>query len=105
MHREVGRGPALPAEVKQELLGRGGFLFSEAQTRTALEQAGFKAVLWRDDTQIALEWFNAALAGPPPGGLNLGVVMGPDFQAMTANLGRNLRDHPLGVLFSVLIRE
>ncbi len=26
LHREVGRGPALPAEVKQELLGRGGFV-------------------------------------------------------------------------------
>jgi len=81
------------------------FLFSEEQTRTALEQAGFKAVLWRDDTQIALEWFKAAIAGPPPGGLNLGVVMGPDFQAMTANLARNLREHRLGVLSSVLIRD
>ncbi|MGO8817039.1 MAG: SAM-dependent methyltransferase [Terriglobia bacterium] len=81
------------------------FLFSEDQTRTALEQAGFKAVLWRDDTQTSLEWFKAAIAGPPRGGLNLGVVMGPDFQAMTANLARNLREHRLGVLSSVLIRD
>ena len=26
LHREVGRGPALPAEVNQELLSRGGLL-------------------------------------------------------------------------------
>jgi Methylase involved in ubiquinone/menaquinone biosynthesis len=81
------------------------FLFSEDQTRTALEQAGFKAVLWGNDTQTALEWFKAAIAGPPPSGLNLGVVMGSDFQAMTANLARNLREHRLGVLSSVLIRD
>src|SRR5260370_40030458 len=31
------------------------FLLSEADTLTALEQAGFKAVLWRDDTATALE--------------------------------------------------
>jgi ubiquinone/menaquinone biosynthesis C-methylase UbiE len=36
------------------------FLLSEGDTRTALEQAGFKAVLWRDDTQTALDWFKAA---------------------------------------------
>ena len=29
------------------------FLLSEGDTRTALEQAGFQAVLWRDDTQTA----------------------------------------------------
>lgn len=80
------------------------FLLTEDQTRTALEQAGFRAVLWRDDTQTALEWFKASLAGPPSG-VNLGVVMGPDFQAMTANLARNLREHRLGVLSSVLIRD
>ena len=57
------------------------FLLSEGDTRTALEQAGFKAVLWRDDTQTALDWFKAVMAGSPPSGLNLGVVMGPDFRA------------------------
>ena len=50
----------------------------EADTRVALEKAGFKAALWRDDTQTALDWFKAAMAGSPPSGLSLGVVMGPD---------------------------
>ena len=80
------------------------FLLSEAETRTALEQAGFKVVLWRDDTEIALDWFKTAMAGPPPSGLSLGVVMGPDFPAPTGNLARNLRENRLGVLSAVLTR-
>ena len=38
------------------------FLLSEDATRMALEHAGFKAILWRDDIQIALDWFKAVLA-------------------------------------------
>ena len=30
------------------------FLLSESETRTALEAVGHKAVLWRDDTQVAM---------------------------------------------------
>jgi ubiquinone/menaquinone biosynthesis C-methylase UbiE len=81
------------------------FLLSEDNTRTALEQAGFKAVLWRDDTQTALDWFKAASAGTPPSGPNLGVLMGPDFPAIIGNLARNLRENRLGVLSAVLARD
>lgn len=86
------------------------FLLSEGDTRMALEQAGFKAVLWRDDTETALDWFKAAAAASPPSGLNpsglnLGVVMGPDFPALTSNLARNLHENRLGVLSAVLIRD
>jgi SAM-dependent methyltransferase len=81
------------------------FLFSEADTGAALEQARFEPVLWRDDTQTALDWFKAAMAGPPPSGPNLGVVMGPNFPAMTGNLARNIRENRLGVLSAVLIRD
>jgi SAM-dependent methyltransferase len=80
------------------------FLLSAAETRTALEQAGFKAVLWRDDTQTALDWFKA-MAGSPPPEPNLGVVIGLDFPAITANLARNLRENRLGVLSAVLTRD
>jgi SAM-dependent methyltransferase len=81
------------------------FLLSEADTRVALEQAGFKVALWRDDTQTALDWFKAAMASSPPSGLSLGVVMGPDFAAATGNLARNLRENRLGVLSTVLTRD
>ncbi len=80
------------------------FLLSEAETRTALEQAGFKSIFWRDDTRIALDWFQAMIAAGPPSGPNLGVVMGPDFPIMIGNLARNLRENRLGVLSAVLTR-
>src|SRR5690242_18519092 len=54
------------------------FLLSETVTRTAIEQAGFKAVLLRDDTETALDWFKAAMGAPLQSGPNLGVVMGPE---------------------------
>ena len=44
-------------------------------------------------------------AGSAPSGPNLGVVMGPQFQAMTGNLARNLGENRLGVLSAVLIRN
>jgi SAM-dependent methyltransferase len=81
------------------------FLLREGDTRTALERAGFKVALWRDDTQIALDWFKVAMAGSPPSKLNLGVVMGADFPVLTGNLARNLGENRLGVLSAVLTRD
>ena len=78
------------------------FLLNEGDTRTALEQAGFKVLLWRDDTQTALDWFKTVATGPAPGGLNLGLAMGPDFAAMIGNLARNIRENRLGVISAVL---
>jgi len=81
------------------------FLLSEGDTRSALAQAGFTVELWRDDTQIALEWFNAAFSGPQPTGPNLGILMGPDFRLAIANLAHSLRENHLGVLSAVLTRD
>ena len=81
------------------------FLLSEGDTRTALEQAGFKAVLWRDDTQTALDWFEVAMGAPPQSALNLGLVIGLDFPTITGNLARNIRENRLGVLSAVLTRD
>lgn len=81
------------------------FLLSEFYTRTALQRAGFKAVLWRDDTRIALDWFKAAMAGSATSGPNLSVVMGPDFREMAANLARNLQENRLGLLSAVLVHN
>lgn len=81
------------------------FLLTESETRTALEDAGYKAVLWRDDTEVVLEWFKTVMVAQGQSGLNLGLVMGPDFPAMTGNLARNLRENRLGVLSAVLIRD
>jgi SAM-dependent methyltransferase len=80
------------------------FLLTESHTRTALEEAGYKTVLWRDDTQVALDWFKTIIGAQPHSGPNLGVVMGPDFSAMTGNLARNLRENRVGVVSAVLTR-
>ena len=81
------------------------FLLSESQTRTTLEEVGYKAVFWRDDTQVARDWFKTVMGAQPQSGLNLGLVMGPDFPIMTGNLARNLREKRLGVLSAVLTRD
>jgi len=78
------------------------FLLTERDTRTTLEQAGFQAVLWCDDTKTALDWFNAVMSAPPQSGPNLGVVIGPDFPIIIGNLARNIRENRLGVLAAVL---
>lgn len=70
----------------------------------ALEQARFKTVFWRDDTQSTIDWFKAAMASSSSGP-NLGAVMGPDFPAIIGYLARNLRENRLGVLFAVLTSE
>ncbi len=78
---------------------------TESDTRLALEQAGFTPVLWRDDTELALEWFKMMTAGTASNGLNLGIVMGPKMREMTDNLGRNLREGRLGLLSAILKRD
>ena len=80
------------------------FLLSELDTRIALEQAGFKTVFWRNDTQSTIDWFKMAMASPPSEP-NLGAVMGPDFPAIIGNLARNLRENRLGVLSAVLTSD
>jgi SAM-dependent methyltransferase len=81
------------------------FLLSKRDTRRALEQAGFTHILWRDDTDIALDWLKTTMAASPLNGLSLGVVMGPDFREMTGNLARNLHEDRLGLLSAVLVRD
>jgi len=80
------------------------FLLTESHTRTALEEAGYKTALWRDDTQVALDWFKTIIGAQPNSGPNMGLVMGPDFSAMTGNLARNLSENRVGVLSAVLTR-
>lgn len=81
------------------------FLLTEADTRVALEQAGFTPIVWRDDTEAALEWFKKTMAGPPQNGLSLAVIMGQEMREMASNLARNVRENRLGVLFAVLKRD
>jgi hypothetical protein len=75
------------------------------EDHTAIEGAGYKVARWRDDTQVALDWFKTVMGTQQQSGPNLGLVMGPDFSVMTGNLARNLRENRLGVLSAVLTRD
>ncbi|MGF6782129.1 class I SAM-dependent methyltransferase [Paraburkholderia sp. GAS334] len=77
------------------------FLLTADATREAIEQAGFRTLAWQDDTEAAKAWFTQLRASGPPPSPNLGVVMGPDFAELTANLGRNLLERRLGILTAV----
>ena len=77
------------------------FLLTAAATREAIEPAGFRALTWQDDTEAAKAWFAQQRASGPPPSPNLGVVMGPDFAQLAANLGSNLMEGRLGILTAV----
>jgi sarcosine/dimethylglycine N-methyltransferase len=77
------------------------FVLTAAATREAIEPAGFRTLAWQDDTEAANAWFAQLRASGPPPSPNLGVVMGPDFMQLAANLGRNLVEGRLGILTAV----
>jgi sarcosine/dimethylglycine N-methyltransferase len=77
------------------------FLFTAAATREAIEPAGFRTLTWQDDSESAKAWITQLRASGPPPSPNLGVVMGPDFAQLSANLGRNLMESRLGILTAV----
>ena len=71
------------------------FLVQPGELRQLLEEAGFTIADWSDTTDAARTWF-VALAekirkeGLPPLGFHL--LLGPEFQAMAQNQGRNLQE-------------
>jgi SAM-dependent methyltransferase len=87
------------------------FLVTPDAMRAALEKAGFRVALWKDNTEVAVAWFAeqvkaraAAPAGPAPA-LGLHVAMGPDFPAFGANLGRNLKEGRAGIVQAIVERS
>ncbi|MBI3495685.1 MAG: class I SAM-dependent methyltransferase [Proteobacteria bacterium] len=77
------------------------FLLTAAATREAIESADFRALAWQDDTEAAKSWISMLRASGPPPSPNLGVVMGPDFAELAANLGRNLMEGRIGIVTAV----
>ena len=77
------------------------FLLTAPATREAIERAGFRALAWQDDTEAAKAWIAQLRRSGPPPSPNLGVVMGPDFAQLIANVGRDLMEGRLGVLTAV----
>lgn len=77
------------------------FLMTAAATRAAIDAAGFRALVWQDDTESAKAWVTERLSSGPPPAPNLGIVMGPEFAQLAANLGRNYMEGRLGTVTGV----
>lgn len=77
------------------------FLLTPDATRAAVEKAGFRVIVWQDDSATASAWFAQVRASGSPPSPNLGVVMGPDFGQLAANLARNLMEDRIGILTAV----
>ncbi|HEV2271589.1 MAG TPA: methyltransferase domain-containing protein [Steroidobacteraceae bacterium] len=77
------------------------FLLTPAATREAIDAAGFRALVWQDDTESAKAWIAERLSSGPPAAPNLGIVMGPGFAQLAANLGRNFMEGRLGTVTGV----
>ncbi|WFU09231.1 methyltransferase domain-containing protein [Rhizobium sp. CB3090] len=77
------------------------FLLTAAATREAIESAGFRTLVWQDSIEAARAWIAELRESGPPPSPNLGLVMGPDFAQLTANLGRSLMEGRLGILTAV----
>ena len=79
------------------------FLLTATATGAAIEAAGFRALTVRDDSELAKAWVIQLRASTPPPSpsLNLGVVMGPDFPQLAANLGRNIAEGRVGIFTAV----
>jgi SAM-dependent methyltransferase len=83
------------------------FLATRDELRGLLEKAGFAIVSWRDTTDLGREWFGAMrrrmqIEGASPLGFH--VLLGSDFQTMTQNMVRNLKENRIG-LVEVLARK
>ena len=77
------------------------FLLTAEATREAVEKASLRTSVWQDDSETAKAWFAQVRASGPPPSPNLGLVMGPDFAQLAANLARNLTENRIGILTAV----
>jgi sarcosine/dimethylglycine N-methyltransferase len=94
-----GSEPHYPAPWAQT--AETSFLLTAQATREAVERAGFRTLVWQDDTPIAKAWITKLRESGPPPAPNLGVVMGTGFGDALRNLGRSLMEGRIGVLTAV----
>jgi SAM-dependent methyltransferase len=80
------------------------YLLTAEATRAAVEGAGFRLLTSADDTGPATAWIAKLRESGPPPAPNLGMVVGPDFGQLVANLGRSLMEGRVGVLTAMFER-
>jgi SAM-dependent methyltransferase len=103
----AGSGDALYFPVPWARDPSTSFLVTPDAMRATLDRQGFRVMDWTDRTEAGIAWFETQLraratapAAPPAFALPL--AMGPEFPAMAANLGRNLREGRIGLIQALL---
>jgi ubiquinone/menaquinone biosynthesis C-methylase UbiE len=76
-------------------------LLKAEATREAIEAAGFRTLVWQDDSEAAKSWIAQLRESGPPPAPNLGQVVGPDFPQLLANMGRDLMEGRIGIVMAV----
>ncbi len=77
------------------------FLQTAEATRVVLEKTGFTIRAWRDVSGEAKAFFAAQKPPAEPPKLGLHLLLGPDFQTMAGNFGRNIGENRVGLLMAV----
>jgi SAM-dependent methyltransferase len=86
------------------------FLRTPEETRTMLEQAGFKVLIWQDNTDAAIAETEAERARTAAGGggrpvLGIHVVVGASFWDKARNGNRNMLENRIRLINAVLSRD
>jgi MPBQ/MSBQ methyltransferase len=106
--QEVAAGSGGPPHFPVQWAREPGisFLLTPEATRTKLEAAGFRVLIWQDTTEATLVAAQArarhADGEPPPLGTHL--ILGADWQAMARNSARNLQENRTRLFNAVLER-
>jgi SAM-dependent methyltransferase/predicted nucleic acid-binding protein len=106
--QEVAAGPGGPPHypVQWARTPDISFLYSQESTRTKLEMAGFRVLVWQDTTEAALASAVARARNTidPPAVLGTHLILGPDWQAMFRNSARNLEERRTELFNAILER-
>ena len=86
------------------------FLRTPEETRALLEAAGFKVLIWQDNTDAAIAETEAERARQAAGGggrpiLGIHVVVGPSFWDKARNGNRNMHENRIRLINAVLSRD
>jgi SAM-dependent methyltransferase len=106
--QEVAAGSGGPPHFPVQWAREPGisFLLTPEATRTKLEAAGFRVLIWQDTTEATLVAAQARArhtdGEPPPLGTHL--ILGADWQAMARNSARNLQENRTRLFNAVLER-
>jgi SAM-dependent methyltransferase len=103
----AGSGDALELPVPWARTPEMSVLLDAAATREVATAAGFEIVEWRDVTEAAVEWFEAAAARPAGAGtpaVGLHLLLGEDWPTMAGNMRANIEAGRISVVQAIMRR-